>query len=176
MDKIFLSGFGPFKGFDVNPSEVLVCSIDKKDSVVLPVSFDAVDAFLQDGFVKRFDAWLMIGVMSKGERFRLERTAKNWVCGEPDVRGVIRGEKRIDNDAPEILHGSLFQKGFRSCRSWTLSDDAGAYLCNYLYFRALQKYPNFPIGFLHVPAFQILDENTQIRILKRLLKKLESAQ
>jgi len=174
MARIFLSGFGPFQGFEINPSEVLVRSIRRKDFVVLPVSFDAVDAFLQDGFVKRFDAWLMMGAMSNGERFHLERSAKNRVGRQPDIQGVIRGERCIDANAPAVLHGSLFQKGFRSCNSWSLSDDAGTYLCNYLYFRAIQKYPHLLTGFLHVPPFEKLNENTQVRILQRLLRKLEN--
>ena len=55
---------------------------------------------------------------------------------------------------------------------WVQSVDAGTYLCNYAFFRAVSRFPDKLVGFLHVPPFEKLPREEQTRRLTELLELL----
>jgi pyrrolidone-carboxylate peptidase len=57
----------------------------------------------------------------------------------------------------------------------TASVDAGSYLCNYLLYRALLRFPEKRIGFLHVPAFSVVPFEEQICVLRTITTEAEVA-
>ena len=51
--------------------------------------------------------------------------------------------------------------------------DAGAFLCNYIAYLALRRFPEKAIGFLHVTMPSELDLETQQGILSEILSRIE---
>jgi pyroglutamyl-peptidase len=149
---IFITGFGPFGSFEANPSQRLAEQSGYPHQV-LEVSFAAADRFLEEFDPCAYSALLMLGVSAKTELLRLESVAKNWIGATPDVLGVQAGPSPIEPHLPAQLGGTLWPRvGLISdTADWEVGTDAGGYLCNYLYFRALQRLPRLPVGFLHVP-------------------------
>lgn len=78
-------------------------------------------------------------------------------AGKPDNAGRVQGAEPIVPDAPAALAASfpaqalkqaLNDEGFAA----ELSEDAGGYLCNHLFFRASHAFGAIiPYGFVHVP-------------------------
>jgi len=106
--------------------------------------------------------------------FHLERVARNEIGPTPDVRGFVRGPAAIEPGGPVALATTLFNHSTPALASHAGSDDAGWYLCNYLYYRALRRFPDRRVGFVHVPPLEILPLDAQQDQLARLLEVIES--
>lgn len=173
MTNLLITGFGPFGSVSQNPSALLAASYGSHR--VLEVSFEAVDRFIASRPWETFDQLLLIGVADAEPRFRLERTARNYVGAAPDVRGVCRGPGKIDPSAPSALYSTLWTGRFDATEGpfWRTSDDSGSYLCNYLLFRALQHSSDCQVGFLHVPLLDAVPLETQALWLDRLIEILK---
>ena len=65
---------------------------------------------------------------------------------------------------PELLGESDFRRP---------SVDPGGYLCNYVLYRALQRFPDKRIGFLHVPKFDHVPFETQLAELQAIICELQ---
>lgn len=171
-----MTGFGPFGSVSQNPSALLASSYAPHH--ILEVSFGAVDRFIASRPWEAFDQLLLMGVAGDEPRFRLERTARNYVGAAPDVRGVCRGPGTIDSAAPSVLYSTLWPGPLLETDGefWRASDDAGSYLCNYLLFRALQHGSGCRVGFLHVPLLEVVPLETQLAWLDRLVQSLTNAE
>jgi pyroglutamyl-peptidase len=86
----------------------------------------------------------------------LERIARNRNESTADNAGLVGSGVILSGAAEEMrsaypvedLHDPLVNAGY----SAEFSDNAGGYLCNYLYFRACQAFlGRFPVAFVHVP-------------------------
>ncbi len=171
--RTLVTGFLAFPGFDVNPSALLAQSCGRPYELI-EVAFEAAEQFLDRlaASCDRYDRLLMLGVRGGGSRIEVERLARNQVGPSPDVRGRVLGPAAIDRDGPDVLPGTLYP----GSTDWPASDDAGCYLCNYLYYRALRRLPStVRIGFAHVPPLHVLPLDEQQRDLATLLQHLESA-
>lgn len=173
--EIVVTGFGPFGKFRDNPSDGLATHLGGVASTVLPVTYEAADRFARTRFPKSVRAIVMLGVKGKekGKAFHLERRARNWVGGAPDVFGLTRGPGLISRRGPEFLEGGLFQ-GWEDTEGWRLSDDAGDYLCNYLYYRVLEFHPEIPSGFVHVLPFSVCSLSDQLVTLNRIVERVRA--
>lgn len=168
-----VTGFLAFGGFDVNPSALLAQSCGRPFEL-LEVSFAAVNAFLDRITTDApFDRLLMLGLNGRGTTLHLERTARNHVGDTPDVRGVIRGPGPIEPLAPEILPTTLFDST-PALAQFTPSDDAGCYLCNYVYYRTLRRVPHRRIGFVHVPPLEIMSLDEQRSRIAEIIAAVET--
>lgn len=196
--RTFVTGFGPFGSVSQNPSSILAAGSGKPFEI-LEVSFAAVDQFLNQLPVDTFDVLIMLGVAAQSERMRYEQVARNWNGTTPDVRGIILGPGLIDANEPAAFTlspdaitehiartGTLpgihrpfndeqsgQQNSLDSIRFWELSNNAGEYLCNYIYFRARQRFPQKRVQFIHVPPFEVLSQEIQSQELDLLLRQLE---
>jgi pyroglutamyl-peptidase len=170
--RTLVTGFLAFDGFPVNPSALLAESSGRACEL-LEVSYAAADGFLDRLSVsaESFDQLLMLGVRGRGTTIDLERVARNHVGASPDVRGVVRGPGPIDPAAPDTLPTTLFDVTATSAMSY--STDAGCYLCNYLYYRALRRLPEKRVGFVHVPPLDVLPFADQRRVLAGLIDLIE---
>lgn len=173
--RILVTGFGPFDGFEANPSEQLA-----RDSGlphrILPVSFQAVDEFLDELAADPPDMLLMLGVAGESERMRLECVARNFVGSYPDVDGRVFGPGPIDPTGPAALSGTLWKPELESMsHDFESSVDAGDYLCNYIYFRALQALPMTRVGFLHVPPYHGITLDSQASAIMGVVGRLQDA-
>ncbi len=166
---ILVTGFGPFLGLAVNPSEALarhVADVDHPthDFVALsplPVELEhAAERARQEAVSRSACAILALGVARSSDEIRIESTGRNRSqSNEPDARGQIASVEIILESAPATLRSpldlraigrSLDANGIR----WRESDDAGGYVCNDLYFRLLDAHRGGaapPTAFVHVP-------------------------
>ncbi len=161
---MLVTGFGPFLSHEENPSAVLASDSGQRFEV-LEVSYRAVDEFLDSLDPGSFDAWLALGLAAKATTMLSERVGRNWIAAVPDVRGEVHGPGVIDPTGPPLLSAS-----------WVFDDecvessvDAGGYLCNYVLYRALRRFPEKRIAFLHVPPFSVVGLEEQQAALRRLL-------
>ncbi|MEX0955680.1 MAG: pyroglutamyl-peptidase I [Rhizobiaceae bacterium] len=169
--RILITGFGPFPGEPVNPTENLIKALrDFPDIVagcgvvrteILDVEYGAVPARLAAiGAEFIPDIALHFGLSAKAEGFTLERLARNEIAadrpdnagGQPRAAGIVEGGAAYPSTLPlEAIAAALSKAGLPF--SW--SNDAGGYLCNYVFY--LSRSPHFTdfspqiSGFIHVP-------------------------
>ena len=175
-DRTLVTGFLAFEGFDVNPSALLAERCGRQFDL-LEVSYAAVDAFLDRLDPDSFDRWLMLGVAGKSSRMRTENFGRNVIGVRSDVRGnVTTGE--IEPGGPVQIAGTMWNSPTFAIESNLRrpSDDAGDYLCNYIYYRGLRKFDGTGkrIGFLHVPPMERMAIDVQLAELNGILWFIES--
>lgn len=172
----FATGFGPFEATDDNPSAWLAEYCGAEFSV-LKVTFAAVDHFVDSFDASGSSALVLMGYANR-EKMSMELVARNQIGPHPDVDGVTQGPCRIESNAPAQLSGGLWSglsTEAKAMEELDFSDDAGDYLCNYLYFRCLRKWPHLPIGFLHVPSFETIGKDRQLAIVRLILAECGAA-
>jgi len=158
---VLVSGFGPFGVNTRNPTGEVARALDGRclwgvtlRGVELPVEWGTAFEALQAAVAaSRPRALVMFGVADRAG-VSIESTARNDRSARPDVRGQAgpagpieaEGPARLASTLPASLAASL---GPLPCIP---SDDAGDYLCNYVFYRALRSLPDVPLrGFVHVP-------------------------
>ncbi len=171
MSNILVTGFGSFGKVDQNPSAWLAEHSGERFDV-LEVRYQAVDSFLADLDESGFDAWLMMGVHGYATGHRLEFTARNVIGATPDVLGCATPGVIDPAGVPQISSPLWNPAWVDEERGFLASDDAGAFLCNYLFYQGLRRFPNKRIGFLHVPPFSIIPADQQLEMVRELLGKI----
>ena len=175
--RILVTGFLGFGAFDDNPSAALAASIASAAHArheLIEVGFDAADRFIDALDCDGFEVLLMLGVSSRVATLTLERTARNHVGALADVRGAVRGPAPIETAGPDVIESTLWTPTAcaeipGSCVA-KFSDNAGDYLCNYAYYRALRRLPRDKrVGFIHVPPVQVVPLQPQRSQLAQLL-------
>ena len=162
---ILLTGFQPFGSNAVNPTMLLMDRLAGAPGVVtatLPVEYgtsgDAFEALLDR---HRPAAALCFGLAYKTDVVLVERMAWNRdETEQADNAGVVRQGAVIVDGAPPaygcgfpvpLLVRALAGAGVPV----SLSDNAGGYVCNHLYFRARHAIETHglstPMAFIHVP-------------------------
>jgi len=168
---ILVTGFGPFPGAPFNPSGPLVQELAalrrpafKKVRLVPHVfatSYESVDRDLPALIAHhRPDAILMFGLAARSKHVRIEMQARNSLSAFPDAAGYSAAAPTITPGAqtsrPILAPRTALLRAARACGiPARLSHDAGGYLCNYLYWRALEaaERPGGPdiVAFIHIP-------------------------
>jgi pyroglutamyl-peptidase len=169
---ILLTGFGPFPGAPVNPTQRLVEKLvrsrrlaatgARRTAHVFRTSYEAVDRELPE-LLKRTkpDVLVMFGLAGRTRHVRVEIRARNSATRTvPDASGR---RPRPGSIAPgagtSLAMRTPAQRLLKAARSAgvksALSRDAGRYLCNYLCWRATEAAarPGGPkvAAFIHVP-------------------------
>ena len=191
--QIVITGFGKFPGVEKNPTETLVELIRKKiqrEDVhfdVLEVSAQGTSvqlSALQEKYFEQDTIWIHLGVNMGIKIFNLEKRAYN--CADfrcPDVRGVqLRSQRIVDIYEKSFIEtsfslddicGRLVSLG----HSVSVSQDAGRYLCNYVYLKSLYhcatKKHHKNVLFLHVPSFESISAELQCKFVLNLINMLE---
>lgn len=167
--RVLLTGFGPFAGVPFNPSAVLVKALARRQrpafvgitrtTHIFATAYQAVDHDLPELFARKPEIVLMFELAGSRRHLCIETRARNAVSllfpdasGHRAERGLIvpRGQSRLRGNAPFAdLLGALRGRGIPS----RLSRDAGRYLCNYLYWRALERADgdSVLVQFIHIP-------------------------
>jgi len=171
--RVLLIGFGPFPGAPFNPSAALVKTLARRrrpalaeivcTTHVFATAYAAVDHDLPRLFALKPDVILMFGLAGRRRQLCIETRARNAVSvlfpdasGYRPQRGVIvrDGEAALPGAAPFAdLLGAL--RGHRVPAR--LSRDAGRYLCNYAYWRALERARSGRplVQFVHIPPVRL---------------------
>jgi pyroglutamyl-peptidase len=172
---VLLTGFGPFPGAAVNPTTALVRRLARNRRVtaaevrcvghVFATRYAAVD----DEFAAllahhRPDAVVMFGLAARRAHVSIEMLARNRVSMVfPDAGGGAARRAVIETNAARDRRGRAPMRSLlaaaRGARVDTrLSRDAGRYVCNYVYWRALEAAgrPGGPrlAVFVHVPRLR----------------------
>ena len=168
---LLVTGFEPFGGSTLNPSQVLIEALTagamdlpgvEWHTALLPVDTCCIAAVIDTLWAKHEpDLVLHLGESAKAQRLTLERVALNLLdFDSPDNAGKRVVDQPIDPDGPAArfatlpvaaLHEKLKTFGIAS----DLSLSAGAYLCNqtlYLSLAHAQQRGGRRVGFVHVPS------------------------
>lgn len=167
---LLLTGFEPFGGSKINPSEQIARKLEGcrfgtlvVHSVILPVDktlgpaqlFRAVDEY-QPGVV------ISLGEAAHRAAISIERVAINLMDYRiPDNSGAQVKDQKIVDDGPDAYFSSLpVRKIYNAILAAgvpvELSLTAGAYLCNQVFYSLQHKMHVegniIPAGFIHLPA------------------------
>ncbi len=166
--KILVTGFGPFAATDDNPSAV-VAELLGWPFAVLPVSYEEVDDWHESNLQEPPEVLVHLGY-AKRLRITPERVAKNQIGSSPDVHGFCKPGP-ISGLGADLV-GNLWQVALRrsfieGITEW--SDDAGDYLCNYIYYQSLRRLPHCRVGFIHLPGFDVIPRETTVTEIRNLI-------
>lgn len=168
--RVLLAGFGPFPGAPFNPSAVLVQRLARRRRPALAAlvrsihvfatTYASVDRDLPRLFADKPDLVLIFGLAGRRRQICVETRARNAVSVLfPDASGFRPQNQAIESGAPDALFGQApVSRLLGAMRANTVpvrvSHDAGRYLCNYAYWRALERAPRGRpvVQFVHIPA------------------------
>jgi pyroglutamyl-peptidase len=164
--RVLITGFGPFPGAPFNPSAALAKALARRRrpalagieraTHVFATTYASVDRELPKLFAQKPDIVLMFGVAGRRHQLCIETRARNAVSllfpdasGRKPHHGVIKlhGPAALTGNAPfASLAGAAGTKA-------RLSRDAGNYLCNYIFWRALEQVRGTRplVQFVHIP-------------------------
>jgi pyroglutamyl-peptidase len=185
--KVLVTGFAPFAGRSSNPTEELIMALRKEGisvpvsltlkTLILPVTYDtSVEMLLKSIHEFSPDVILSFGQAAKREGIELERIAINCIDSElEDNQGKIIQDQKIVEKGEDGLFTTfhlpklkidLAQAGFKV----EISNTAGTYVCNLIYYHALRETRGSVSRclFIHVPLSPAPQE--LIRFTEALLR------
>jgi len=166
--RVVIAGFGPFPGAPSNPSGRLALALARRrrpalagievTSHVFATAYHAVDRDLPKLLARKPDVLLIFGLAGRRQHISIETRARNArSILFPDVSGW-RPEREVIEPGQRALTGMapfphLLNALRRTALPARLSRDAGTYLCNYAYWRALQGVRDDRplVQFVHIP-------------------------
>jgi pyroglutamyl-peptidase len=168
--EVVVTGFGPFPGQPVNPTEALVTDLLDDPTIagtVLPVSWTrAADIAEQLADDHPEAAVVAFGVAADAEAVRIEQWAHNLDDSDrPDADGDTRSGTPIIEAAPDRLGTRLpVQELVEALQDAGIpvevSSDAGRYVCNHLMYDLLDRVElDRVVGFVHVPDLGAFTED-----------------
>ena len=170
--RILVTAFEPFGGNDTNISQKVLDAIPTDVAkLLLPVSFRRAPGVLNEA-IKQFqpDVIISMGQAAEGDKIRLERLAINLMDSvKGDNDGDIPDEEIICPEAPLALKTALSVKQLcADCINAGLptmvSNSAGLYVCNRIYFEALRRTPD--------SLFVHIQKNIDLEIAKQVINIL----
>jgi pyroglutamyl-peptidase len=167
--RVIIAGFGPFPGAPSNPSGRLATALARRrrpaladieiTSHVFTTAYAAVDRDLAKLLARNPDLVLIFGLAGRRRHICIETRARNTrsvlfpdVDGDRPERAAIEGGQIRSRTGNAPFH-RLLNVVRRNKLPARLSRDAGTYLCNYAYWRALQNIENGRplVQFVHIP-------------------------
>ncbi|HEY4735826.1 MAG TPA: pyroglutamyl-peptidase I, partial [Xanthobacteraceae bacterium] len=166
--RVVIAGFGPFHGAPSNPSGRLATALACRrrpafagidiTSHVFATAYEAVDRDLPKLLARKPDVLVIFGLAGRRRHVCIETRARNArstlfpdVSGwRPDRAAIDPGQRALTGNAP---FPRLLNALRRTALPARLSRDAGAYLCNYAYWRALESVRGGRplVQFVHIP-------------------------
>ena len=169
--RIAVAGFGPFPGVPKNPSGEIVRAIAKiqrfraagilLDTAIFETAYGAAESALEKLIAKKPDAIVLFGVAGRAKHIRVETLARNRASAiHPDHARFTPLSRKLAPEGQPILKVRGSSTRMRAAIRATgaraeLSFDAGSYLCNAVFYRALAataaSTPAPLTYFIHVP-------------------------
>ena len=184
--RILVSGFKPFGPHTNNPTEALIKALPNEigdktvDTVLLPVEYETAFQVLNQAVLKeRYDSVMMLGLAAGRKNITIEHHAINLRHASlADEAGVFKQFEKIRDQGPVLVESSLpYERLLRLAkeeeRPITLSTDAGAYVCNDVFYLMRLYHPHLRAGFIHVPDTSVLALNEQHKQLVWLIERLD---
>jgi len=169
--KIVITGFCPFGGDKVNPTQVLVDAFNGKSfnniqifGRVIPCSFRRLGKVLKSLYEEiKPDIAINLGLKSGGKGINVERIAINMMNPPiPDNDGYFPQDVPINKKAEIAYFATLpIRKMVQNMRNKgipaIISNNAGLFTCNCAMFHTLYLSKNYGVpamgGFIHIPYF-----------------------
>lgn len=171
--EILLTGFGPFPGVAENATARLVPELALRAANAFP-EYTFHHAILETAWgaapqraaeliaTHRPILALHFGVARDADGFRIERTAQNMCRIAADVTGCLPAGAQLDCTGPDVRTAGLDTTALATRLGSlgypvSISDDAGAYLCNAVLYHSLAAAERLVprpcrAGFVHIPA------------------------
>lgn len=167
--RVLITGFGPFPRAPFNPSAVVAKALARRrrpalaslvrTAHVFATRYADIDRDLPRLLAQRPDLVLMFGLAGRTRELRIETRARNAISSLLPDAGRRRPQQRmIESGAlPARVGHAPFSRLAAALRGRKvparLSRDAGTYLCNYAYWRALALAPEGRplVVFVHIP-------------------------
>ncbi|ORX64936.1 peptidase C15, pyroglutamyl peptidase I-like protein [Anaeromyces robustus] len=198
--KLYLTGYGPFSTVKENPSEVTVNYIYEhrnkfnttKTEIVIKQIFEVTTEYVDNNINKTLNSIkenytdentlhiiVSFGVASNRTVNTIETLAQNYIFD-------LRKNEKINSSNPNIYYSKnpvkSMVKGIQHCCksrndiSCKFSNNAGTYLCNYIYYKTLNKCKNetnICSFFIHIPLLTTYDLTCQEEFFKNFINVLE---
>jgi pyroglutamyl-peptidase len=189
VKQLLLTGFEPFLGFPINPTEAIVKELDGMEigqfrihGLLLPVDYKtAGPKILQVIEEIQPDSVISLGLAAGRTAITPERIAINCRDGEADNSGVALQDAPIVEDGPagyfstlpiRKIVNALNEAGYPA----RISDTAGTYLCNNVMYTVLDTVEQRQqAGFVHIPASHELAANSKKEMASWSQKDLTDA-
>lgn len=182
---ILVTAFGPFDGRPENASSLTLRALRKSfpniRTRILPVDAVIAPARLKQALRSiQPDALIMLGEAAGSKKIRLETTAWNELDFKiPDIAGRQIRSRIIRHHSPATLPSTLpLEKIYQLLDSVgheiSYSDDPGRYLCNQLFFTALEHLRSNPIpaGFIHLPLARDYSTDSTADAISQVIRLL----
>ena len=168
--KLLLTGFEPFGGSNINPSEKVALALHGRKiglleiiSTILPVDGEIAPIVLLNEIASHMpDAILCLGEASRRPAISIERVALNLKDYRiADNRGNKISDQPVRADGPAANFSTLpvraiLDRLLEAGVPVELSLSAGAYLCNQVFYTLMDYLAshrmNQPAGFIHLPS------------------------
>lgn len=198
--KILVTGFEPFNGGTINPSEQIVHRLTAPEGVtlfkkILPVEFKKTTNILQELLEDvKPDIVLSIGQAGGRAEISVERVAINLDSVKSSNGSKVLPDNAGDVPVDEVIREDGSSAYFSSLPIWKLmeavqekgipaaiSNTAGTYVCNHVMYENLyqaeKNYPQMKVGFIHVPFLpeQIAHREDKDRLASMPLEHMVTA-
>lgn len=164
MKKAIITYFEPFGGRKTNASKEVVLGMNTiYERVSLPVSWKRTLPIL-DQIMKSDPRYLfMVGEAGDYSDVTIELVARN-ICSGVDEDGVKKDKDRILRAMPKEFRTNFKLEG----SEFTTSDNAGRFLCNYVYYIALLRSEITKVIFIHVPYLHSKGSRKKEAVIKKV--------
>ena len=173
---LLVTGFGPFRSVTNNPSSIIVPQLSSNHTV-LSVNYEVVEEFADSLKGSPFTSILCLGLNSNLLVPAFELYAHNSVGSEPGYLSTDHQRTVISVAGPQTLGQTfLTPKQLQTFVSPEFSSPIGIsyspgdYLCNFILYSMLVRFPQKKIGFVHIPAFEAMPEKEQVQSIKQLIE------
>ena len=162
--KILLTAFEAFNGRHTSVSQLAVNGVDLHNSQIevnkkyLPValfsSFQCINSYIEK---EKPDVIILCGEATNRKKISLEIRAKNLINKKIDSTDEVNlNQKLIIEKGPQSIYSvfptiEALSHLFTNLIKAEISMDAGAYICNALYYQVMYYYPKIPCIFIHFP-------------------------
>lgn len=148
--RVLVTSFTPFNNFNNNYSTEVINYINGVTKVLLDVLYDDAFNILNSNYnLADYDLIIALGEARMRNVLTVEKYAKNISsCSLKDNGGNLKIDEIIINDGANILQTKLNLELIKEYAS--ISDDAGKFVCNNLYYHLLYTHPEKSL-FIHIP-------------------------
>lgn len=172
---MLITGFGPFRNFAVNPSGVVASALDPA-AVILPVQYGKVELFVRSFKNQPPDRILSIGVAKQLSEPVFELYAHNVIGAEKGAGSRSHSRTVVKTGGPSTVGQTFISPTHLKTNQvpMKLGFDPGTYLCNFILYSWLIRYPSARVGFIHIPPFETMEMDEQVERIRNLIAFAES--
>lgn len=184
--RVLVTGFGPFPGVDVNPSELAVRELvrlagERGDepwpllgvelsTAILPVDFAVLSDRVAELVATAPEVMVLLGVDARATGLSVERIGINVIDARvSDATGAQPVDQPVVPGGPDGRFATIPVKAVRAALEEAglpavISHSAGTYACNAAMYAALDAAPQKTrVGFIHIPPADVIDPDVIAR-------------